>query len=253
MTSLKGLVNRPRVAILREQGVNGHTEMAFAFRAAGFDAIDVHMTDILDGFSLERFRGLALCGGFSYGDVLGAGLGWAKSDTFTLGVCNGCQMLTRISELIPGAEHWPTFVENESQQFEARYSMVKVQKEQDSGVFFTGMEHSELPIVVSHGEGRAQFSSPSNLQALNGDGMVPLRYIDNYGDVTEKYPANPNGSPQGVAGVRSRDGRVLALMPHPERTIMADVGSWVPGERLERWGPYGPWFRIFLNARRWVG
>lgn len=273
MTSLKGLVNRPRAAILREQGVNGHAEMAFAFRAAGFDAIDVHMTDILDGFSLDRFRGLAICGGFSYGDVLGAGLGWAKSilmhdgarntfreffnrpDTFTLGVCNGCQMLTRISVLIPGAEHWPTFVENQSQQFEARYSMVAIQQEQenDSGVFFTGMAGSELPIVVSHGEGRAQPSSPANLQALNGNNMIPLRYIDNYGHITEAYPANPNGSPQGIAGVRSRDGRVLALMPHPERTIMADVGSWVPKEKLERWGQYGPWFRIFLNARRWVG
>ncbi|KAL9030772.1 MAG: hypothetical protein Q9196_001150 [Gyalolechia fulgens] len=270
MTSLKGLVNRPRVAILREQGVNGHAEMAFAFRAAGFEAIDVHMSDILDGFALDRFRGLAVCGGFSYGDVLGAGLGWAKSilmherarktfenffnrpDTFTLGVCNGCQMLTRIRELIPGAEHWPTFVENTSQQFEARFSMVAAQ-EQDPSVFFDGMAGSSLPIVVSHGEGRAEFSSPDDLQALNDGKLIPLRYIDNYGSVTEAYPANPNGSPQGIAGVQSRDGRVVALMPHPERTIMADVASWVPKEKVERWGQYGPWFRLFLNARRWVG
>ncbi|KAI4168848.1 MAG: hypothetical protein LQ343_006061 [Gyalolechia ehrenbergii] len=270
MTSLKGLVNRPRVAILREQGVNGHAEMAFAFRAAGFEAIDVHMSDILDGFSLDRFRGLAICGGFSYGDVLGAGLGWAKSilmhegarktfkdffhrpDTLTLGVCNGCQMLTRIKELIPGAEHWPTFVENTSQQFEARFSMVTIQ-EQEPSVFFDGMAGSSLPVVVSHGEGRAKFSSPTDLQALNDSNAISLRFIDNYGSVTEAYPANPNGSPQGIAGVKSRDGRVLALMPHPERTVMADVGSWAPKEKLERWGQYGPWFRLFLNARRWVG
>ncbi|KAL8936199.1 MAG: hypothetical protein Q9216_005052 [Gyalolechia sp. 2 TL-2023] len=270
MASLKGLVNRPRVAILREQGVNGHAEMAFAFRAAGFEAVDVHMSDILDGFSLDRFRGLAICGGFSYGDVLGAGLGWAKSilmhegaraifkdffnrtDTFTLGVCNGCQMLTRIAELIPGAEHWPTFAENSSQQFEARFSMVKI-PEQDPSVFFDGMAGSSLPIVVSHGEGRAEFSSPDDMRALGEGNLIPLRYIDHYGSVTEAYPANPNGSPDGIAGVRSRDGRVLALMPHPERTVMADVASWVPREKLDGWGPYGPWFRLFLNARRWVG
>ncbi|KAL8717014.1 MAG: hypothetical protein Q9225_005702 [Loekoesia sp. 1 TL-2023] len=269
-TSLKGLVNRPRVAILREQGVNGHAEMAFAFRAAGFDAIDVHMSDILDGFSLDRFRGLAACGGFSYGDVLGAGQGWAKSilmhdgtrktfeaffnrpDTFTLGVCNGCQMLTRLKEFIPGAEHWPTFVENTSQQFEARFSMVTIQ-EQEPSVFFDGMSGSSLPVVVSHGEGRAEFSLPADLRLLNDGGLIALRYIDNYGSVTEQYPFNPNGSPQGIAGVKSRDGRVVALMPHPERTIMADVASWAPKEKLDKWGQYGPWFRLFLNARRWVG
>lgn len=274
-TTLKSLVTqRPRVAILREQGVNGHAEMAFAFRAAGFDAVDIHMTDILSGFSLDGFRGLAACGGFSYGDVLGAGQGWAKSilmhenarrtfeaffrrpDTFTLGVCNGCQMLSRLKELIPGAEHWPAFVENTSQQFEARYSMVQVSDAlEDGSVFFAGMSGSLLPIVVSHGEGRAEFSGSvsAGLQACNDEGLIPLRYTDNYGSVTEKYPFNPNGSPQGIAGVRSRDGRVLAMMPHPERTIMADVASWAPREEVESWGTFGPWLRMFRNARKWVG
>lgn len=273
--TLKSLVTqRPRVAILREQGVNGYAEMAFAFRAAGFDSVDIHMTDILSGFSLDGFRGLAACGGFSYGDVLGAGQGWAKSilmhenarqtfetffrrsDTFTLGVCNGCQMLSRLKELIPGADHWPAFVENTSQQFEARYSMVQVSDSLDEkSVFFAGMSGSLLPIVVSHGEGRAEFSGPvgAALQACNEEGLIPLRYTDNSGNVTEKYPFNPNGSPQGIAGVRSRDGRVLAMMPHPERTIMADVASWAPREEVEQWGMYGPWLRMFRNARKWVG
>lgn len=273
LTTLKSLVTqRPRVAILREQGVNGHAEMAFAFRAAGFDAVDIHMTDILSGFSLDGFRGLAACGGFSYGDVLGAGQGWAKSilmhenarrtfetffrrsDTFTLGVCNGCQMLSRLKELIPGAEHWPTFVENASQQFEARYSMVQIKESpHDESVFFAGMNGSSLPIVVSHGEGRAEFSHGSGLQSCNDEGLIPLRYTDNYGRVTEAYPFNPNGSPQGIAGVQSKDGRVLAMMPHPERTIMADVGSWAPRQEVERWGQFGPWLRMFRNARKWVG
>lgn len=274
-TSIKSLVtSRPRVAILREQGVNGHAEMAFAFRAAGFDAVDIHMTDILSGFSLDGFCGLAACGGFSYGDVLGAGQGWAKSilmhenarrtfetffqrpDTFTLGVCNGCQMLSRLKELIPGADHWPAFVENTSQQFEARYSMVQVNDTLgEKSVFFAGMSGSLLPIVVSHGEGRAEFSGPvgAGLQSCNDEGLIPLRYTDNHGKVTERYPFNPNGSPQGIAGVRSRDGRVLAMMPHPERTIMADVASWAPKEDVESWGMFGPWLRMFRNARRWVG
>ncbi|ROW10818.1 hypothetical protein VPNG_05409 [Cytospora leucostoma] len=269
-TAFKSLVvSRPRVAILREQGVNGYAEMAFAFRAAGFDAVDIHMTDILSGFSLDGFRGLAACGGFSYGDVLGAGQGWAKSilmhenarktfeaffqrqDTFSLGVCNGCQMLSRLKELIPGAEHWPAFVENTSQQFEARYSMVQIKD--NNSVFFDGMSGSLLPIVVSHGEGRAEFSSPVGLQACNDDELIPVRYTDNYGHVTEKYPFNPNGSPEGIAGVKSRDGRVLAMMPHPERTIMADVASWAPKEKMDEWGQYGPWLRMFRNARKWVG
>ncbi|KAL8646100.1 MAG: hypothetical protein Q9226_007018 [Calogaya cf. arnoldii] len=272
--SLPLLVNirpRPRVAILREQGCNSHREIAFAFKAAGFDSVDVHMSDVISGYSLESFRGLCCTGGFSFSDVLGAGQGWAKSvllhagaratfsaffnrpDTFTLGVCNGCQMLTRIKELIPGAESWPTFVENTSEQFEARFSMVKIADPGKGSVFFDGMGGSSLPIVVSHGEGRAEFSSPDHLRSLNEQGLVPMRYIDNDGKVTEAYPANPNGSPEGIAGATSRDGRVLALMPHPERTIMADVGSWAPEAEVAKWGAFGPWERIFVNARRWVG
>jgi phosphoribosylformylglycinamidine synthase len=264
----------PRVAILREQGVNGHAEMAFAFKAAGFDAVDVHMTDIIAGRSLADFVGIAACGGFSYGDVLGAGQGWAKSilmhtenarpefqkfferkDTFALGVCNGCQMLSRIAELIPGTEHWPLFVENESQQFEGRVSMVQIRDSDPSNpsVFLHGMDKSSLPIVVSHGEGRALFAHPSDLEKLEATGGVPVRYVDNSGRPTMKYPYNPNGSPGGVAGVRSRDGRVLAMMPHPERTIMADVGSYIPEGQQAEWGEYGPWVRMFRSARRWVG
>ena len=265
--------NAPRVAILREQGVNGHAEMAFAFKAAGFDAIDVHMTDIINGRSLSDFVGIAACGGFSYGDVLGAGNGWAKSilmhesnarpefqkffarpDTFALGVCNGCQMLTRLAELIPGTEHWPLFLENESQQFEARVSMVKIQDNASKpSVFLHGMSGSSLPIVVSHGEGRASFKSPSDLASLTADGLIPLRYTDNRGKTTTTYPYNANGSPEGVAGVRSKDGRVFALMPHPERTIMGGVGSYVPYGKWEEWGEFGPWVRMFKSARRWVG
>ncbi|KFY21838.1 hypothetical protein V493_07059 [Pseudogymnoascus sp. VKM F-4281 (FW-2241)] len=266
-------IKAPRVAILREQGVNGYAEMAFAFKAAGFDAIDVHMTDIIAGRSLADFVGIAACGGFSYGDVLGAGQGWAKSilmheenarpefkkfferkDTFALGVCNGCQMLSRLSELIPGAENWPIFVDNESQQFEGRVSMVQIKDNSDSpSVFFHGMDGSSMPIVISHGEGRAQFKNDTDLQALTAAGLAPVRYTDNYGKVTEKYPYNPNGSVQGIAGVSSKDGRVLALMPHPERSIMASVGSYIPDGMTEEWGEYGPWVRMFKSARRWVG
>ncbi|KAG9242289.1 CobB/CobQ-like glutamine amidotransferase domain-containing protein [Calycina marina] len=263
----------PRVAILREQGVNGHAEMAFAFKAAGFDAIDVHMSDIIAGRKLDDFVGIAACGGFSYGDVLGAGNGWAKSilmhtenarpefhkffarpDTFALGVCNGCQMLARIKELIPGTAHWPLFVENKSQQFEGRVSMVRIQdNSKNPSVFLHEMNGSSLPIVVSHGEGRALFNKQQDLEALNTEGGIPFRYIDNYGSVTTRYPFNPNGSPEGIAGVRSLDGRVLALMPHPERTIMVDVGSYIPQNQIEEWGEFGPWVRMFRSARRWVG
>lgn len=272
-SSISGFFGKtPRVAILREQGVNGHAEFAFAFKAAGFEPVDIHMTDVLDGRSLADFTGLAAPGGFSYGDVLGAGQGWAKSilmhdnarrefaeffkrtDTFALGVCNGCQLLTRIKELIPGAEHWPAFVDNASRQFEARYSMVKIDEdERKPSVFFHGMNGSALPVVVSHGEGRAEFPSPNSLQELSGAGMIPLRYVDNRLNVTERYPLNPNGSPGGVAGVSARDGRFVAMMPHPERTILADVGSYVPQEAVEEWGEFGPWLRIFRSARRWVG
>ncbi|KAK4040228.1 hypothetical protein C8A01DRAFT_35742 [Parachaetomium inaequale] len=262
----------PRVAILREQGVNGYAEMAFAFRAAGFDAVDIHMTDIIAGRSLSDFVGLAACGGFSYGDVLGAGQGWAKSillhdkarreladffnrkDTFALGVCNGCQMLSRLKELIPGAEHFPAFVGNASSQFEARFGMVKVEDDPARpSVFFSGMNGSSLPIVVSHGEGRAEFASDESFRALTEAGGIPLRYVDNRLNVTEQYPYNPNGSPAGVAGVSSRDGRVLAMMPHPERTIMADVASYVPADEVAEWGEFGPWLRMFRSARKWVG
>ena len=266
----------PRVAILREQGVNGHAEMAFAFKAAGFDPIDIHMTDIIGGRSLVDFVGLAACGGFSYGDVLGGGQGWANSvlmhtenarpefekffnrpDTFTLGVCNGCQMLVRLKELIPGAENWPLFLENVSQQFEGRYSMVKIVEDYSltskPSVFLHGMNGSSLPIVVSHGEGRATFASRMSLQALKEEGKVAMTYVDNRLNLTETYPYNPNGSPDGIAGVKSKDGRVLAMMPHPERTIMADVGSYIPPEKTAEWGEYGPWVRVFRSARRWVG
>ncbi|KAF2842944.1 phosphoribosylformylglycinamidine synthase [Patellaria atrata CBS 101060] len=272
---------KPRVAILREQGVNGQAEMAFAFNVAGFSAIDVHMTDILSGrVSLASFVGLAACGGFSYGDVLGAGQGWAKSvllheetrnefqafferkDTFALGVCNGCQFLSRLKELIPGTASWPTFDRNVSEQYEARVCMVEVidspRPSSTPSVFLHGMNGSTLPIVTAHGEGRASFpADPADAtrtpQALLEQGLVSLRYVDNYLRPTERYPYNPNGSPMGVAGVRTPDGRVLALMPHPERTIIRDVASWLPEEKSKDWGDFGPWVRMFKSVRRWAG
>ena len=267
---------RPRVAILREQGVNGQAEMAFAFSVAGFSPIDVHMTDILSGrFSLASVVGLAACGGFSYGDVLGAGQGWAKSvllhdgarqefknfferkDTFTLGVCNGCQFLSRLTEIIPGAEDWPTFEQNVSEQYEARVCMVEIcdPPSQTQSVFLHGMHGSYLPIVTAHGEGRANFSTTgtSTPESLIDRGLVSMRYVDNYLKPTERYPYNPNGSPLGVTGVRTPDGRVLALMPHPERTVIKEVSSWYPKTMAEEWGEYGPWVRMFRSARRWVG
>lgn len=267
---------KPRVAILREQGVNGHAEMAFAFSVAGFAPIDVHMTDILSGrFSLASVTGLAACGGFSYGDVLGAGQGWAKSallhegarndfkafferkDSFTLGVCNGCQFLSRLTEIIPGAENWPTFERNISEQYEARVCMVEVSDppSQKPSVFFHGMHGSYLPIVTAHGEGRASFSPTggSTPQSLIDQGQVSLRYVDNNLRPTERYPYNPNGSPLGITGVRTPDGKVLALMPHPERTILKEVSSYCPQEQAKDWGEFGPWVRMFKSARRWVG
>ena len=270
---------KPRVAILREEGVNGQAEMAFAFTVAGFSAVDVHMTDILSGrVSLQSFVGLAACGGFSYGDVLGAGQGWAKSvllhagarkefkdfferkDTFTLGVCNGCQFLSRLAELIPGAENWPTFERNASEQYEARVCMVEVTDApagKQPSVFLHGMNGSHLPIVTAHGEGQVTFdrsaSSSSSAQTLINEGLVSFRYVDNYLSPTEKYPYNPNGSPAGITGVRTPDGRVLAMMPHPERTILKDVGSYIPKEVADSWGEFGPWVRMFKSARRWVG
>lgn len=270
------LTNKPRVAILREEGINGQAEMAFAFMSAGFSAIDVHMTDIISGrVSLSSFVGLAACGGFSYGDVLSAGRGWASSvlfhpstrnefrdfftrkDTFTLGVCNGCQFLSRLKELIPGAQDWPTFVRNTSEQYEARVCMVEILDTRVSpSVFCHGMKGSSLPIAVAHGEGRASFSSKSQEDAaekLLAKDLVALRYVDNNRRPTESYPANPNGSPLGIAGVRTPDGRVLALMPHPERTVLSGVASWIPAGKSAEWGELGPWGRIFQSARRWVG
>ena len=224
---------------------------------------------------VSTFVGLAACGGFSYGDVLGAGQGWAKSvllhpatrkqfqefferkDTFSLGVCNGCQFLSRIKELIPGAQGWPLFGRNASEQYEARYCMVEVQDIAPlPSVFLHGMTGSSLPIAVAHGEGRASFSPEPNTstpESLLSQNLVPIRYVDNYLKPTEAYPANPNGSPLGIAGVRTPDGRVLALMPHPERTILGGVGSYIPKGKIQEWGDLGPWSRIFQSARRWVG
>ena len=270
------LTVKPRVAILREQGINGHSEMSFAFMTAGFIAVDVHMTDLLSGrTSLAKFVGLAACGGFSFGDVLGAGQGWATSvllnnglrqqfadffarpNTFSLGVCNGCQFLSRLKSLIPGAEAWPSFQRNVSEQYEARFCMVEILDNSKSpSVFLHGMKGTTMPIALSHGEGRAHFdnaSSQSNAaQALFDAKQVSVRYIDNYLKPTETYPANPNGSPLGIAGLSSRDGRVLAMMPHPERCVM-NPGSWVPPGAQDQWGDFGPWIRVFRSARGWVG
>ncbi len=253
---------RPRVAILREQGVNGQAEMAAAFTQAGFTAVDVHMSDILGGSEdLSGFRGLAACGGFSYGDVLGAGGGWARSilmnerardvfaryfekpDSFTLGVCNGCQMLSLISSLIPGCEHWPRFTRNRSEQFEARLSVVRI--ESSPSLLLDGMENSRLLIATSHGEGRAEFRSADQRAQCEEARMAACRFVDGAGRPTEAYPHNPNGSPGGLAGLTSRDGRATALMPHPERLFRTVQHSWHPPE----WGEHGPWMRMFDNAR----
>ncbi|MEA3106742.1 MAG: phosphoribosylformylglycinamidine synthase [Gammaproteobacteria bacterium] len=253
---------RPAVAVLREQGVNSQTEMAAVFTRAGFDAYDVHMTDILAGrVRLGRFHGLVACGGFSYGDVLGAGEGWAKSilfnsrardefssffardTTFTLGVCNGCQMLAAMKELIPGAERWPRFVHNRSEQYEARLSLVQVPR--SNSVLFAGMQGSVLPIAVAHGEGLAEFTSHAGAAELLEHGLVTLQFVDHYEEPTEVYPLNPNGSPLGLAGVCSDDGRVTAVMPHPERVFRSVQNSWSPKE----WGEDGGWLRLFRNAR----
>jgi phosphoribosylformylglycinamidine synthase len=254
----------PRVAILREQGVNSQAEMAAAFDRAGFTAVDVHMSDIIAGrVSLAGFKGFAACGGFSYGDVLGAGEGWAKSilfnsrardafeaffrrpDTFALGACNGCQMMGNLRDLIPGAEAWPHFVRNRSEQFEARFVLLEVQR--SPSLFFEGMAGSRLPIVVSHGEGYAEFRDAAARKAA--EPLVALRFVDNRGAVTEAYPCNPNGSPAGITGLTTPDGRFTILMPHAERVFRTVQNSWHPDE----WGEDGPWMRMFRNARRWVG
>ncbi|MDO6547840.1 phosphoribosylformylglycinamidine synthase [Pseudoalteromonas carrageenovora] len=257
---------KPQMAILREQGVNSHLEMAAAFNRAGFAAVDVHMSDILEGrLTLEQFKGLVACGGFSYGDVLGAGEGWAKSilfndmardqfqnffhreDTFSLGVCNGCQMLSTLKELIPGTEHWPRFVTNKSERFEARFSLVEIQE--NPSVFFNGMAGSRMPIAVSHGEGHAEFANDAATQAALESGTVAVKFVDNYGNPTTQYPANPNGSPEGITGITSTDGRATVMMPHPERVFRAVANSWHPDE----WQEDSPWMRMFRNARKNVG
>ncbi len=257
---------RPRVAILREQGVNGHVEMAWAFHRNGFEAVDVHMSDLLNGHvTLDDFRGLVACGGFSYGDVLGAGRGWANSvllhseardqfarffaneERFALGVCNGCQMLSALREIIPGTEDWPDFRRNRSEQFEARFSLVEVQD--SPSILLKGMTGSRLPIAVAHGEGRAVFGTDDEQRNLESSRRVALRYVDNYGAVTMHYPNNPNGSPGGITGICNKDGRVTAMMPHPERVIRSVTNSWKPDD----WGEDAPWLRLFGNARKWVG
>ena len=256
---------KPRIAILREQGVNGEVEMAAAFDRAGFSCIDVHMTDILSGsISLGDFNGLAACGGFSYGDVLGAGEGWAKSilfnekareefraffnreETFSLGVCNGCQMLSNLRELIPGASHWPHFVQNRSERYEGRLVSVKI--ENTPSVLFKDMEGSVLPIAVAHGEGRAEFKSQEAASACDKSGLVSARFVDNLHNVTDAYPLNPNGSPFGITSLTSEDGRATILMPHPERVFRSSQMSWSPRD----WPEDSPWMRMFRNARVFV-
>jgi phosphoribosylformylglycinamidine synthase len=255
------LGTRPRVAILRDQGVNGQVEMAAAFTRAGFVAYDVHMTDLQDGrHRLADFVGLAACGGFSYGDVLGAGRGWATSilynarlrdefaaffadsGKFAIGACNGCQMLAALKEIIPGADHWPSFERNLSEQYEARLATVEIVD--SPSIFLSGMAGSRIPVVVAHGEGRAAFARSGDLRKAG----VCLRFVDNNGKATEAFPLNPNGSPKGVTGVCAADGRVMALMPHPERVFRSAQMSWAPRE----WGEDSPWMRLFRNARTWV-
>ncbi len=257
---------RPPIAILREQGVNGEVEMAAAFTRAGFTAVDVHMTDILGGrVSLRDFRGLAACGGFSYGDVLGAGEGWAKSvlfheraraefaaffareDTFALGVCNGCQMMSNLHSIIPGSDRWPRFVQNQSERYEGRFVSVKI--ERSPSVLFAGMEGSVIPICTAHGEGYAEFADAAALQRCSDSGLVVARYVDNHHRVTEQYPLNPNGSPLGMTALTTTTGRVTILMPHPERVFRSVAMSWHPAD----WGEDSPWMKLFYNARVWVG
>ena len=256
---------KPKMAILREQGVNSHLEMAAAFDRAGFGAVDVHMSDLLaERQSLQDFSGLVACGGFSYGDVLGAGEGWAKTvlfnnqlrdqfeqffhrpETFSLGVCNGCQMLSNLKTLIPGAELWPRFVRNLSEQFEARFSLVRV--EESPSILMQSMAGSYMPIAVSHGEGRAEFANSSALENLQQSNQIALRYLENNLQIAEKYPANPNGSPDGITGVTSTDGRATLMMPHPERVFRTVLNSWHPKE----WGEDSGWMRLFRNARVFV-
>ncbi|MDB5799020.1 MAG: purL [Paucimonas sp.] len=253
---------RPRIAILREQGVNSHIETAYVMHKAGFEAVDVHMSDLIAGRArLQGFKGLVAVGGFSYGDVLGAGEGWAKtilynaqlmqefaaffqrSDSFGLGICNGCQMMSNLKSIVPGADHWPKFTRNKSEQFEARFGMVEVAE--SPSIFFAGMAGTRAPIAIAHGEGFADFSQTGSL----GDAKVAMRFVDNRGQATETYPFNPNGSPQGITAVTTDDGRYTVLMPHAERVFRSVQNSWHP----ESWGEDSPWMRMFRNARTWVG
>jgi phosphoribosylformylglycinamidine synthase len=250
--------NKPRIAVLREQGVNSQYEMAAAFIRAGFETVDVHMSDLVEGRdSLSEYKGIVACGGFSFGDVLGAGGGWAKSilfqnrlrdefadffarpDSISLGVCNGCQMMSQLHELIPGVQNWPRFLRNKSEQFEARLNLVEIGA--NPSIFLSGMAGSILPIATSHGEGRAVFDSDDAQRRAN----VALRYVDNYGNTAVSYPANPNGSVDGICGLVSDDGRVTIMMPHPERVVRTTQNSWHPDD----WGDDGPWLRMFRNAR----
>jgi phosphoribosylformylglycinamidine synthase len=254
--------NKPKVAILREQGVNGQMEMAAAFSLAGFEPIDVHMQDLLDKrMNLKDFKGMAACGGFSYGDVLGAGGGWSKTilhnafvkdqfeeffnseSTFTLGVCNGCQMVSKLKDIIPGASLWPSFEKNLSDQFEARLAQVKVQK--SDSILLSGMEGWSLPIASAHGEGFAKFNK-NNLDGLVKANQLALNFVDSSGNKTETYPLNPNGSVDGVTGVTAANGRVTIMMPHPERVFRKLQMSWKP----DCWGEFSPWMQIFINARK---
>ena len=260
---------KPKIAILREQGVNSHQEMAFAFHLAGFEAVDVHMSDLIHSRQkLQDFQGLVACGGFSYGDVLGAGEGWAKSilfnaklrdsfqqffesqNTFALGVCNGCQMLSKLSEIIPGTEDWPYFTKNISEQYESRFVQVEILP--TPSIFFKGMEGSQLPIIVAHGEGYTNFTTKGSLDQLQNKQLVSLRYTDHYGNPTEKFPLNPNGSPGGITSVTTPDGRFTVLMPHPERVFRVSQMSWFPQEWLTLKDGLSPWMRMFTNARNWL-
>jgi phosphoribosylformylglycinamidine synthase len=255
-------VGRPKVAILREQGVNSHVEMSYAMAQAGFDTYDVHMTDLQAGrASLKDFQGFVACGGFSYGDTLGAGEGWARSvlfnaalaeqfaaffarpDSFALGVCNGCQMMAALASMIPGADAWPKFTRNKSEQFEARLSLVEVLD--SPSIFFSGMAGSRIPIAVAHGEGYADFSQRGDPARV----LRAMRYVDHRGRPTEAYPFNPNGSPDGLTAVTTADGRFTALMPHAERVFRNVQMSWTSGDR----SAHSPWMQMFHNARRWVG
>ena len=252
----------PKVAVLREQGVNGQNEMAAAFSLAGFDAYDVHMQDLLDGnTNLKDFQGMAVCGGFSYGDVLGAGGGWSKTilynnfvkdqfqeffnnkRVFTLGVCNGCQMLSNLKDIIPGADSWPSFERNLSDQFEARLVQVKISETES--VLLNDMENWIIPVASAHGEGRAHFSD-NNLEELEKSNQIAMRFIDSQENQTEKYPINPNGSPNGITGITAANGRVTIMMPHPERVFRKVQMSWYSKD----WEKFSPWMQIFVNAKK---